>query len=282
MNPNEKTDQVLLSQLADGELDSEQVNDVLLQVLDDEAAREQLKRHLGLRKSLGPWRGQRPARPLIVKGVVDPLHHRLWFSRLGGLAAAAMVGGVLVGAGFLLATLGGRGQPGADESGTVAVTAQERADLAAAFRLHESVAGPLAAYAADEDSVQLVSAEGPQLGGQPVGIMLRLGPADQPQRARTYTIACRADHAATMKLPGTAWSDTVRLHLVPRVAGGGRLDLQYAIAVGDPADTSGRSAALAGRRSVGLKPAPLGQMAIGDRNINVDAAAWVMPNRAAQ
>ena len=281
MNANETTGEALLSQLADGELDSDQANDVLLQVLDDETAREQLKKHLRLRKSLGPWRRQRPMRPVILKGGIDSLHHRSWSLRLATLASAAMLGGVLVGAGFLLAILGDRPEPGAAESGMAVVTAQERADLAAAFRLHESVAGPLVAYAADENNVQLVSAEGPQLTGQPIGIMLRLGTADQRQEARTYAIACRSDRAATIELPGTAWSDTVRLYLVPTVAEG-RVDLEYAIALGDPADTRGRSAALAGRRHVGLKPTPLGQMAVGDRSIDVDAVAWVIPNGTVQ
>ena len=58
---NGKSDDVQLSQLADGELDSDQANAVLLEVLHDAEARERLRGLLQLRQSLAGWRRQQPA-----------------------------------------------------------------------------------------------------------------------------------------------------------------------------------------------------------------------------
>jgi hypothetical protein len=51
----------LLSQLADGELSSDQANGLLLQVLGDPEARCRLKEHLHLRQALRPRRQRNEA-----------------------------------------------------------------------------------------------------------------------------------------------------------------------------------------------------------------------------
>ena len=56
-------DEILLSQLADGELDSDQANEALLEVLDDPAGRERLKEMLRLRQTTLPWRSRQDSRP---------------------------------------------------------------------------------------------------------------------------------------------------------------------------------------------------------------------------
>ncbi len=66
----------------------------------------------------------------------------------------------------------------------------------------------------------------------------------------------------------------VRVRLLPTVADG-RVSLQYAIA----ADGSFRGpdeAALAGCRRLDLPQTPLGQLALNDCLVNVDASAWVI------
>lgn len=91
---------IRLSQLADGEMSGDEANELLLDVLDDPAAREELKQMLRLRRSTAAWRRRRPPRPVMV--LADRPAPRVrgraaW--RLGGLAVAACVGGLLVLAG---------------------------------------------------------------------------------------------------------------------------------------------------------------------------------------
>ena len=66
MNHEERD--ILLSQLADGELTSDRLNQVLLDVLDDADARESLKQMLHLRQATGGWRRRRPARTATSRG----------------------------------------------------------------------------------------------------------------------------------------------------------------------------------------------------------------------
>ena len=90
-------------------------------------------------------------------------------------------------------------------------------------------------------------------------------------------IVCRNNDAAAIELPQSAVAKTVRLRLLS-TATNGEVNLQYAIA----ADGSGRGpdeAALAGRRHVGLGQTSLGQLALNDRLVNVDASAWVIQDQ---
>jgi hypothetical protein len=69
----------------------------------------------------------------------------------------------------------------------------------------------------------------------------------------------------------------VRLRLLP-TATNGQVNLQYALEA-DGSDRKPDEAALAGRRHVGLGQTSLGQLAMNDCLVNVDASAWVMGDR---
>lgn len=273
---NEKIDETVLSQLVDGELDSDRQNEVLSDVLADADARERLAEHLRLRGLLGHWRRQEPTG--VVR--VPPLHRNRTpaGSRSGhllSLAAALFIGGVLVASGFLLARHDG-------VSGDISLTSDERMRIARVFQLHESVAGPLGWYVADEEHVMLgspVKLTGDPVS-RPVAVVLRLSPASNDRPTRTYVIICRDNHSANIDLPGLEGTGLMaRFYLMPEVQDGG-IEVQYALAESGVRRDLAVPAALAGRRAVGSKPTRLGQLALGDELMNVDAVAWVIREKA--
>ena len=216
-------------------------------------------------------------------------------SRVGwsvvGLVTAALLGGILVGGGiFVGSRLAGRqpgnlfvqqepsAGPGEVNRPVIVVTPQQQRDIAEVFALHESVAGPLSWYAADDATIQVAPAKKGESIQQPIAIVLRL--IGQPSTSReiitpkTYVVVCRDRDAATIELPESAIAPKLHLRILSAEANG-QVKLQYVLA----ADGTGRGreeAALVGRRSVGLGQTTLGQLALDDRIVNVDASAWVL------
>ena len=168
------------------------------------------------------------------------------------------------------------------EQPVVIVSPEQRREIARAFALHESVAGPLSWYAADDSTIQVAPAQKGESLRQPIAVVLAADAGfvvskRRGARPKTYVIVCRDNDAATIELPQSAVAKTVRLRLLSTAANG-EVSLQYAIA----ADGSGRGpdeAALAGRRHVGLGQTSLGQLALNDRLVNVDASAWVIQDQ---
>ena len=299
---------ILLSKLIDGELPVDQANQVLAEVFSElthvlgsaEAAR-QLSAMLQLRQALSPWRRQEPPKTVVTLPSVHPASktsHSRW--QMMSLASAALLGGVLVAGGFLLGNLftGQRlGMPIArqgeepisgperatreDRQPVIVVTPEQRHEIARAFALHESVAGPLSWYAADDATIQVAPAEKGESMRQPIAVVLRLTrdlscPNGEATLPKTYVIVCRNNDAAVIELPSSAMTPNLRLRLLSTETNG-QVKLQYALA----ADGPGRGledAVLVGRRHVGLDQTSLGQLALNDRLVNVDASAWVIGN----
>jgi len=289
-----ENDEIRMSQLADGELASDQANDLLLDVLDAPAQREKLKTMLRLRRAMVGWRTQQPQRTVVVVSQQRHLHRRWRITRrLSNLAVAACVGGLLVltgiwASGWLGSPIRSEHQwqitPGPDAlSAAAQVSPGQMQQVAKVFALHESVAGPLAWYAADDQNVRLASARGAEAGQAPIGVLLRLDGAANGSGARTLVIVCRNDEPAVIELPAeSAGRPALRVYLTPRTVNG-KVDVRYAIAVDDSATNSpdGQSqqaplASLSGQRNLGLAESPLGQLAVGDKLLNVEAAAWPM------
>ncbi len=285
MSRSEETES-LLSQLVDGELPADQANEVLAGVLaelgpavDASEAAGRLRAMLRMRQALAPWRRMEPARAVVA---APPAGHgqaarHAW--RLAQLAAAVMLGGVLVAAGMYLGSRrgGASRMETAARQPAVVVTPEERHDIARAFALHESVVGPLNWYAADETTIQVAPAEDGEPLRAPIAVVLQLAGDDSgtmPAPSKTYVIVYRGTDPAAIELPPSALAERVRLRLLPTVSNG-EVSLHYAIA----ADRSGGGqgeAALVGRRHVGLDPTVLGQLALNDRLVRVGASAWVM------
>jgi len=268
----DESNDILFSQLADGELDADRADALLLDVLDDAAERERLKAMLRLRQSTAGWRTAQPARPVLVVAprAVSSRGRTAWHA--GALAMAACVGGILVLVGVWAAGwLGGAGR------GTpAAVTADQMQQVANVFAFHESVAGPLAWYAADDRNVRLASAQGSEGGQRPIAVLLKLAPEGEGAAARTLVIVCREDQPTVFELPAESPDRAgLRVYLAPRTVNG-TVDVRYAIAV-DGDTTQPAEASLTGRRRVGLTETSLGQLALGDQTLNVEAAAWPMP-----
>jgi len=277
--------EILMSQLADGELSSDQANELLLSVLDAPADREKLKVLLRFRQMTVGWRNRQPERPvMIVAERPGALRRGRAAWRMGSLAAAACVGGLLA-----LAGIWGAGRLGGPVRQTypwptvAQVTPEQMRQVAMIFALHESVAGPLAWYAADDQNIRLASAGGTEAGQTPIAVLLKLGPAGPDaarstgsgQAARTLVIVCREDRPAVIELPAESPSQTgLRVYLAPRTVNG-KVEMQYAITV-DGDSRQPAVASLAGRRRIGLAETPLGQLALGDRLLNVAASAWPM------
>ena len=298
--------QILLSQLVDGELPPEQANQVLAEVFDELAdvlctsqAARQLHAMLELRQAFDPWRRQGPAKAvasLPAESLPSPLgrwaqgdgsteqrertRHHPWIS----LASAALVGGVLVAGGFVLRGQVGLERPAVPTGGQpmVLITPEQRHDIARAFALHESVAGPLSWYAADDASIHVAPAEKGESLRQPIAIVLRLTrdlsfPSGEAPMPKTYVIVCRSNGAAAIELPSSEMAPNLRLRLLSTESKG-QVRLQYVLAADGTGGRGQEDAALAGHRHVGLGQTSLGQLALNDRLVNVDASAWVMAN----
>ena len=165
--PEEK--EILLSQLVDHELPVDQANEFLAGVLDElgdviykSEACGRLKSMLQLQQAMAPWRQQTPPKQAIVLPAAPRAFASHSAGRFLSLATAVLLGGVLVAGGMYLGGRTGGGQPGALASGTipatpqvVVVTPEQRREIARAFALHESVAGPLSWYAADDATIQV-------------------------------------------------------------------------------------------------------------------------------
>ncbi|MCD4825555.1 MAG: hypothetical protein K8S55_13245 [Phycisphaerae bacterium] len=280
-----EVNEIMLSQLADGELDSDQTNELLLDVLDDGDARQQLKEHLQLRQSLGAWRRQKPAGPVALSAHRQReihRHHSSLFWRMGSMAAAAMIGGVLMLAGFWAANrINQTGQPGLNGQGlpVAVVTAEQMRQVAGAFALHESVAGPLKWYAADDQRIQMASAETAETGHKPVAVLLRMTPAANSKiPAKTYVIVCRDNQPATIDLPRAKGASTVRLQLLP-VAKNGDVEMNYTLVISDVKHGRQSPAILAGRQKVSLDETSLGQVSLDNQLVNVNASAWAIRDK---
>jgi hypothetical protein len=280
-------DEILMSQLADGELSSDQANELLLSVLDAPADREKLKALLCFRQATVGWRIRQPPRPVMVVAEPPRTFRRSRMARhMGGLAVAACVGGLLVLAGIWAAGWLGSPvrpmhqwqiAPGPDAPrAAVRVTPEQMQQVAMVFALHESVAGPLAWYAADDQNIRLASAGGTEAGQTPIAVLLKLGPAGPDAAARTLVIVCREDRPAVIELPAESPGRAgLRVYLAPRTVNG-KVEMQYAIAV-DGGEHQPALASLAGRRRIGLAETSLGQLALGEKVLNVEASAWPMP-----
>jgi len=270
-------DEIRMSQLADGELSSDQANELLLSVLDVPADQEKLKALLLFRQTTAGWRTRQPPRPVMVLAERPRTFRRSRMARhMGSLAVAACVGGLLA-----LAGIWGAGRLGGPVRQTyrwptvAQVTPEQMQNVAMVFALHESVAGPLAWYAADDQNIRLASAGGTEAGQTPIAVLLKLGPAGPDGAARTLVIVCREDRPAVIELPAESPGRAgLRVYLAPRAVNG-KVEMQYAIAV----DGDGRQpsvASLAGRRRIGLTETSLGQLALGEKVLNVEASAWPM------
>lgn len=279
----DERDEIRMSQFADGELPSDQANELLLDVLDEPCAREKLRGLLRLRQATAGWRTSQPPKPVMI-AAERPRTFRTsraaW--RAGGLAVAACIGGLLVLSGVWAA--GRRGSPHQWQGAPIAnrppaaalVSPEQMQQVAKAFELHESVAGPLAWYAADDRSIRLASAQGTEAGQAAIGVLLKLESAEPVAAPRTYVIVCRNDQPAVIRFPAEHGDrQGLRVYLTPRAVNG-KLDVSYAIAM-DGQSEQAPSASLSGRRNLGLAGAPLGQLAMGEKLLSVEAAAWAIP-----
>ena len=279
MNDEERDS--LLSQLADGELTSDRLNEVLLDVLGDADARESLKGMLRLRAATSGWRRRRPARGVALPA--GPMRRPGASGlprRLGTLAAAAAVGGMLVLAGFWAADrhrVGPAGGGSAEVTPVAAVTAEQMRQVAEVFALHESVAGPLKWFAADDREIHLGPAEGGQPAGRPVAVLLRFAGEKGDGAPKNIVIVCRDNQQAVVELPsGRPEFPDIRIRLIPRRRDR-RVDVQYALAIVRGDDERSTVASLAGDRTIGVEGAALGQLALKDRVFSVGASSWALP-----
>ncbi len=276
------TEDVHLSRLVDGELDSDESNAVLLEVLDDGEARGRLKELLTLRCALAPWRqqvGPSPSRAATPRPSARVDRSMLRYA--GSLAVAAAIGGLLVMGGFLMARHPGGGTttaPPADSWASPRLPAEAIMQTARAFALHESVGGPLKWYAHDDRSVQLASINGGSVDAVPVALFVRVGSATRPkQPVWNHVVVCRVGEAATVTFPaGTEDRPDVRVQVVADRLGDG-VNVRYGVAIDAPGDASTRWGSLVGQHSVGTAETPIGQLDLGNGRGRVAVSACRLP-----
>jgi hypothetical protein len=279
-------DDVVLSQLADGELSPDETSQTLLAVLNDDEARDRLKQHLQLRQLTAAWRTQQPSRNLVPASVAaaptplpSPGESRHGTSRLHGssMLVATLVGGFLVTLGFWC----GKSSSVPPDSMALktevrpsAVSPLQRQQISQVFAFHESGAGPLNCLATDDQAIEMAPANAETQSARPLVVVLRLTAADSPSSSgHEYVIVCRQGVPVAIALPhGDVRFPNGRLYLSPVVDRNG-VGLSYSLAI---EDASGKSpiAVIAGRRQVGDVPRSLGELAMGDRLMRVEASAW--------
>ncbi len=275
----------MLSRLVDGDLDTDSQNEVLLQVLEDAEGPDKLNELLRLRNLFADWRSQESAEMLATPPEAQAKSDKNpGAGRFIPLAAAAVIGAVLFGAGFMLSRQGmpelasTKDPAGSGVSQTpMRTSSKERLRIAQVYRLHESVAGPLQWYVDDNEKVTLASIHEARSAGQPVAMLLRLTPTSNGTYvSKTYVVVCRNDEPSTIRLPELQGGNTpIELYVLPTARKGG-IEMRYAITgVGDKPGSL-ESSGLLGRRSIGLDETRLGQLALGGKMVNVDATAWVI------
>jgi hypothetical protein len=271
----------------------ERANEVLAEVFGElthvlgssEAARE-LDTMLQVQRALQPWREQEPPKAIVAAPSVHPIGKASHFRQVASLASAALLGGILVAGGFYL---GGRhpvDQPilPVTRQSSVIVSPEQRQEIARAFALHESVAGPLSWYAADDSTIQVAPVQKGEALRTPIAVVLRLtqnGSCISPSPAKNYVIVLRGNEPASIELPSASATASLRVRLLS-VETDGRVNLRYAIAADGSNRGANDNAAVSGQRHVDLGQTSLGQLAMNDCTVNVDAAAWVISEKQVQ
>jgi hypothetical protein len=279
-------DDLILSQLADGELPHDEIVGTLLAALEDENSRDRLRQHLQLRQMSAAWRSQKPtgdlcpvlpaAIPMPPNSMANGRPRRA--SRQGSnVLVASVVGGLLV----LLGVWMGKSSPVGPlpiapnlSAPQYVVSPSQRQQIAQVFAFHESLAGPLKCFAADDQEIEVTPADPETESARPLAVVLRLIAEGGPQpRTHEYVIVCRQGVPVAIPLPhGDAGFPQGRLYLSSAVDREG-VGLQYSFTMEDAAGKSA-GAAITGRRSVGNDPRSLGELALGDRFVRVEATAW--------
>ncbi len=278
---NDHIEDIELSELVDGELDSDRGNRVLLSVLDDPESRGRLKGFLQMRESLSPWRrqGEPPAHVATTRSPRPRYAAGVW--PVARFAAAAVLGGVLVTAGFLTTDRDGRYEraPGLELPWTPhALAVDELRQAASVFAFHESVAGPLTWYAADDQTISLQPRPSDRHEGVPVAVFLHLSSdRDSPTSVGNYVVICREGERVRVRFPYTdAPMHFTDIELTPRLRNG-TVDVRYTITVGGQTGPEQVWGSLAGRSQLGEAQRRLGQVALNDRVFLVSASAGQLP-----
>lgn len=280
---NNELDDVQLSQLCDGELDNRDMVRTLLGVLDDEAARGRLREQLRLRELTAPWREQVPSmsgsatatapspQSSPARGGGEITRHLRSLTTI----AATLAGGLLVGVGAWLGSHFAHGPAPVAHNQIkplqhTVVGRVQREQVAKVFAFHESVAGPLQWYAADDQEIEVSAADASDRNAQPVAAVLRLTSVGENPWSRDFVVVCRDHVPVTIPLPHSDIRlPPARLYLSSQTSGSA-IDLRYSLTF----DPSAGAAGLAGHRQVGLEMAPLGELALGDQLIRVECSAW--------
>jgi hypothetical protein len=281
-----RIDDFILSQLADGELPHDETVGALLVALDDEDSRNRLRQHLKLRQMSAVWRAQKPSAnlvPAVRAAAPMPLrpaangYPRSRNLQGSSIMLASVMGGLLV----LLGVWVGKSSHGpvpanfdVPRPSEFVVSPGQRQQIAQVFAFHESVAGPLKCFAADDQEIEVTPADVEMKDARPLAVVLRLTAEGSPRPlAHEYVIVCRQGVPVAISLPhGDPRFPPGRLYLSPAMEQG-QVGLAYSLTMEDAGGKS-TGAAIAGRRNVGSEPRSLGELALGDQFVRVEASAW--------
>ena len=156
------------------------------------------------------------------------------------------------------------------------VTPEQRREIARAFALHESVAGPLSWYAADDSTIQVAPAGRRKRCSSRLRSSCGWRRPDGKERRTQDLRDCvpqqrRGDHRTAAVGGGPDRSFAAAFHGGQRR---GATPIRHCGRRGQIADrTRPRWPAVATSAS---SQTPLGQLALDDRLVNVDASAWVI------
>jgi len=281
-----RIDDLVLSQLADGELPHDETVGALLSALEDEDSRIRLRQYLQLRQMSAAWRAQEPSAnlmPAVPAAAPMPLRPtsngfpRSTHLQSSSIMVASVMGGLLVLLGVWVGKSSHVSIPAIGDHSSPSqfvVSPGQRQQIAQVFAFHESVAGPLKCFAADDQEIEVTPADADIKNAQPLAVVLRLTTERSPRPlSHEYVIVCRQGVPVAISLPhGDARFPPGRLYLSPAMEQG-KVGLTYSLTMEDAGGKSS-GAAIAGRRNVGNEARSLGELALGDRFMRVEASAW--------
>ncbi len=213
------TDDRALSQLADGELGDRAAAETMRATPDDSDARERFNSHLRLRLLTADWRERTGPPATFLR--MSVLRTSAPASRPAvGVLAATLAGGLLVLAGVWAGrqTAPETAAPLADFAPSEVISPDRRRQVAEVFAFHESVAGPLDWYAADDEAIRLGTSpprNDDHAAGRPIAVVLRLA-AGGSGAAHECVIVCCDGVPVTIPLPQRdPAAPSARLYLSP-------------------------------------------------------------------
>lgn len=260
---DKKNYDVLYSMLTDGELTSDEVNELLLEAFNDENLRMKLIEHLKLRSHFAGIRNSQPPAEMLLSCYQDTPGNKTAKLRWWHVTAAAAVLLIVALVGYFV---GASYKDGVSRDPAIATGTDETLELRKTFSFYESAAGPVEWMVDSKNDISVKPADGKSASGSPIGLIVQMkGNSGGP---KTYRIVIRDGLPATIPLAGLArQGQTAQLVLNPQKTQNG-IKLGYTLVI-DPGNSADVAAVLGGEKRLTSAESVLGQLPVDGNDISV-------------